>query len=170
MKKMITVAAIALSAIASSAMAGDFYVTGTVGQSDARSTDLSDHKDTSFGVGAGWQFHKNFAAEVGYTNLGKFSGSGVSAKAEAFQTSLVGSYEVAPKLSVLGRVGLAATNLDVAGEEQTYHNKTTALYGVGAQYQFTPQVAGTLEFTQYNKFAGSDAKLNTWTAGVKYTF
>lgn len=90
MKKMITVAAIALSAIASSAMASDFYVTGTVGQSDARSTDLSDHKDTSFGVGAGWQF--------------------------------------------------------------------------------TPQVAATLEFTQYNKFAGSDAKLNNWTAGVKYSF
>ena len=144
MKKMITVAAIALSAIASSAVAGDFYVTGTVGQSDARGTDLSDHKDTSFGVGAGWQFHKNFAAEIGYTNLGEFSGSGVIAKAEAFQTSLVGSYKVAPKLSVLGRVGLAATSLDVSGES---NHKTTALYGVGAQYQFTPQVAATLEFT-----------------------
>jgi len=167
MKKMITVAAIALSAIASSAMAGDYYVTGTVGQSDARGTDLSDHKDTSFGVGAGWQFHKNLAAEVGYTNLGKFSGSGVSAKADSFQTSLVASYEVAPKVSVLGRLGVARTNLDVGSGTE---HKTTALYGVGAQYQVTPQVAATLEFTQYNKFAGSDAKLNNWTAGVKYSF
>lgn len=170
MKTIMSIAALALAAIASSAMASDFYVTGTVGQSDLRSTDLSDHKDTSVGVAAGWQFHKNLAAEFGYTNFGKFSGTGTSAKAEAFQLSLVGSYEVAPKVSLLGRVGVAATNLDVSAAQRTYYDKTTVLYGVGAQYQFTNHVAGTVEFTQYNKFAGSETKLNNWTAGVKYTF
>ena len=170
MKTIISIAAIALASLASSAMASDFYVTGNVGQSDLRSTDLSNHTDTSFGVAAGWQFHKNFAAEVGYTNFGKFSGTGTSAKAEAFQASLVGSYEVLPKVSVFGRLGVAATNLDVSAGEKTYYNKTTALYGLGAQYQFTPHVAATLEFNQYNKFAGSETKLNNWTAGVKYNF
>lgn len=130
-----------------SAMASDYYVTGTAGQSDARGTDLSDHKDTSFGVGAGWQFHKNLAAEVGYTNLGKFSGSGVSASADSFQTSLVASYEVAPKVSVLGRLGVARTNLDV---DLVLNTKLPlCMY---TQYQVTPQVIKNFESTQYTNW------------------
>lgn len=168
MKKILTIAALAVASITSSAMAQEFYVTGNVGQGDIRATTLSTHTDTSYGLTGGWQFHKNFAAELGYTNLGKFSGVGASAKADAVQASLVASYEVAPKVSVFGRLGLADTALEVAGD-QTYR-KTSAVYGVGAQYQFTPTVAGTLEFTQYDKFAGSENKLNNFTAGVKYSF
>jgi OOP family OmpA-OmpF porin len=168
MKKILTIAALAVASLASSAMAEGFYVNGNVGQSDISATSLDSHTDTSYGLAGGWQFNKNFAAELGYTNLGKYTGVGASAKAEALQASIVGSYELAPKVSVFGRLGVADTSLDVAGD-QTYH-KTSAVYGIGAQYQFTPKVAATLEFTQYDKFAGSESKLNNVAAGIKYSF
>lgn len=169
MKKVLSIAFVAAATmLGSQAMASDMYVTGTVGQSNIRGTGLSDHRDTAAGLGLGWQLNKNWAAELGYTHLGKFSDPGLSAKGESYQASVVGSYEVAPKVSLFGRLGVARTSLDVSGGDN-YH-KTTALYGVGAQYQFTPQWAGTLEVDQYHKFAGSDSKLNTVTAGLKYSF
>lgn len=172
MKKIIAIAIIAATSFATSAMAQNAYVTATVGQGDMRGTILDDHKDTAAGIAAGWQFNKNFAAEVGYTDLGKYSKDTVRAKGEVVQASLVGSYEVAPQLSLFARVGAAYTTLDVSGDfdGNGTHHKTTAVYGVGAEYKFTPQWAASVEFNQYNKFAVSESKVNTVTAGVKYSF
>lgn len=178
MKKIICVAILALSSgIMSQAMAqssavntavGNTYVTGNIGQSNLRNTGINDHIDTAGGVGLGWKFNQNVAAEISYTNLGKFSGDFADAKAEAYQASLIGSYDFAPKWSVYGRLGVARTSLDVSDAGTS--RKTTGLYGVGTQYQINPQLAATLEFNQYHSFAGSEDKLNTTTVGLKYSF
>lgn len=178
MKKIICVAVMAFSAgIVSDAMAqssvgntavGNTYVTGNIGQSNLRNTGINDHIDTAGGVGLGWKFNQNVAAEISYTNMGKFSGDFADAKAEAYQASLIGSYDVAPKWSVYGRLGVARTSLDVSDTGTT--RKTTGLYGIGTQYQINPQLAATLEYNQYHSFAGSEDKLNTATVGLKYSF
>ena len=128
MKKMIVAAA--MSFVAMSAMASDFYVSGSVGQSDIKGVEaeLSDHKDTAVSVSAGWQVHQNVAVEAGFANTGKFDG----AKTQAWQTSVVGSYQVMPKVDVFGKVGVAKTQMKVDGEK---YSKTSAVYGVGVGYE-----------------------------------
>ena len=172
MKKTIASAFVLICALSSSVMAAETYVTGTIGQSNLTGTILDKHTDTAFGLGFGCQFDKNFAAEVGYSNFGTFSKNTVRAKAGVLQASLVASYEVAPKVSVFARGGVAYTTLKVSGDfdGNGTHNKTTAFYGVGAQYQINPKLAATVELNQYNKFAVSNTNLNTLTVGVKYSF
>lgn len=163
MKKLIVAAV--MSCATMSAMASDFYVSGSVGQSDIKGVEaeLADHKDTAVSLAAGWQFHENVAVEVGYANTGKFDG----AKTQALQTSLVGSYQVMPKVELFGKVGVARTQMKVDGEK---YNKTSAVYGVGVGYEVAKNIKATTEFTQYSKFAGPDDKLNIVSVGLKYQF
>lgn len=177
MKKIICLAVLALtSGVMSQAIAqstnqstyGNTYVTGNIGQSNLRNTGIDDHTDTAGGVGLGWKFNQNVGAEISYTNMGKYSGDFANAKAEAYQASLIASYDVAPSWSLYGRLGVARTSLDVSDFGTT--RKTTGLYGVGLEYQINPQLAATLEYNQYHKFAGSEDKLNTTTVGLKYSF
>src|SRR5262245_33699288 len=54
-----------------------FYIGATIGQSDFSDVDCSgascDTKDTAFRVLGGYQINRNFAAEVGYHDLGKLT-------------------------------------------------------------------------------------------------
>ena len=183
MKKTLVLAAILATSI-SSAWAYDFndvsaknmYVTGNVGKSEFRHAGLTDSTDTTYGVAAGFQFHKNFAVELGYTDFGSFSGpfGPVSrvASVSAYDLSVLGSYEVYPKFSLTARIGLSDATLtdSIQTLPTTKQHKTVGVYGLGAQYKFTPNIAGTLEFTEHGAPKGYLQRVNHTTFGVKYSF
>src|SRR6266404_8072892 len=80
-----------------------WYAGITLGQSDVKNVDCSgfscDTKDTAFRILGGYQINRNFAAELGYHDLGKvtFSAPGVSGNIKASAAELVGlaAYPVA---------------------------------------------------------------------------
>src|SRR5437870_8660702 len=90
MKSAIAVFAVTASAFALPAAAqmnmSAFYVGASIGQSKFKNgCSGCDDKDTAWRLLAGYQFHPNFAAELGYHKLGEASGSGATAKATAWE-------------------------------------------------------------------------------------
>jgi len=166
-KALIAVAALGAAAFSLPAMAqmsmSSAYIGGGFGQSKFKDgcggsvAGVScDDKDTSFKIFGGYQFNRNIAAEIGYTDLGKAKaeGAGVSAeaKATAWEASAVGTFPVWQQLSVLGRLGLyygeGKIDSPVGGDKK---NTTDLTYGLGAQYDFTRNLGVRAEWQRYSK-------------------
>src|SRR5256885_17262477 len=83
-KALIAITALSAAAFAAPAMAqmrapslSSAYIGGSLGQSKFK-VDCGgcDTKDTAFRLFGGYQFNRNIAAELGYTDLGKLGGTG----------------------------------------------------------------------------------------------
>jgi OOP family OmpA-OmpF porin len=166
-KALIAVAALGAAAFSLPATAqmsmSSAYIGGGIGQSkfkDACSGSFTgvscDDKDTAFKIFGGYQFNKNIAAEVGYTDLGKAkaSGAGVTAeqKATAWELSALGSFPVWQQLSILGRLGLyyGEGKVDAPGVSGK-KNTTDLTYGLGVGYDFTRNLGVRGEWQRYAK-------------------
>lgn len=128
MKKIAIIAL--LSAFASTAFAGDFYVVGSIGQSDANisksqldndlvnagATNLSsnlDNKGTAYKLLAGYQYNQYFGIEGGYIDLGKAKYSATATegtaradvKATGWAISAVGTLPINDSFSVFAKLG-----------------------------------------------------------------
>ena len=79
-----------------------WYIGAMAGQSNFKDCTAPncDDSDTALGIFGGYQFHKNFAAELGYTDLGKASAPGFAdAEATGFELVGVGSFPLTERFS-----------------------------------------------------------------------
>ena len=193
------------SALAADLLGG--YVGGSIGQSKAHfddaavaarvraagpaTTSLStDDKDVGFKLFGGYQFHRNFAMELGYFDLGEFNFSAVTApagtqtgeyKVRGGNLDLVGSLPITEKFSALGRVGgiYAKTKDSFAGtgavaivNPSPRDSEWSYKYGLGLQYHFTPNFAVRAEVERYrvsNAVTGKD-DVDLFSVGLVYRF
>jgi len=105
-----------------------------------------------------------------------FSGSG-------FGANLVGFLPLAEKVNVFGKVGIWNFSVDATatvsatggfGQASASSSNTTAMFGVGADFNFTPVIGVRLEYDHFNK-VGDDStigssKLDLVSAGLKVSF
>jgi OOP family OmpA-OmpF porin len=176
-------AAFALPAAAQMNMSA-FYVGATIGQSkfkdacEGTTSGVScDDKDTAWRLLAGYQFHPNFAAEIGYHNFGeaKASGFGAEAKAKATAWELVGLgiWPVANQFGIYGKFGLHHSEVkfesNVGVNDKTTGNGTT--FGAGLQWDVMPALGLRAEWQRYQKVGGeSDNKLDVLSLGGVWRF
>ena len=138
MTAMLGAAAMALSTGAfAQTMAPSFYAGVELGSSDSGS-----ETDIATRVFGGFQFHPNIAVELGYGFLYNKGATEVS----ALEVAAVGMYQVAPQLSVLGKLGFANIEVDAGGVSD---DSTELLFGIGAQYDVTRNLGARLMFTRY---------------------
>jgi opacity protein-like surface antigen len=138
-------AAAALAFVASSAFAAPtaFYAGLDVG-----STKIDNFGDSKASAGGflGYGFNQNFAVELGYRQLGSWDVEGVDLKAKQTHLSLVGSYPLNAKLDLYGRLGYNQLRAEASYGGYTAGEDTTgALYGIGLNYSFAPNISGRLE-------------------------
>jgi OOP family OmpA-OmpF porin len=167
-----------------------WYVGLGVGRSDARrttswggqtdasllangitsSTVVSSH-DTAWKLFAGYRFNENFAAEGGYTRIGRFAGTSVISApaaatapgtwdANALSAAIVGIAPIAKQFSAFGKLGLAYSRLSVsvaapgAGGTTVLVNpnnaRLQALVGAGLTYDVTKQFSVRTEWERFN--------------------
>lgn len=141
----------------STAPAGHLYAGATVGQvrwSPACST--CDNMDSALRVFGGYQVNRILAAEVGYANLGETRGTGVLVKGNSWDASIVAGWPVAGALSVHGRLGAYRANLKggsaLAGQQ---HDNYGLTYGLGAQFDATPNLGLRFDWQEYSGAGGS---------------
>jgi len=131
----------------------------------------------------GFRFHEHFAAEVSYADLGKFkynysdagatgaaridyrvsgftvSGSAIWPLANGYSLfAKAGAFRSAAKASLASASGNLATvfaSAGIAPGSSSTVNRTTLLYGVGAQYDSPHQVGVRLEYENYGKVGDS---------------
>jgi len=138
-------AAAALAFVASSAFAAPtaFYAGLDVGSTKVDG--LSDNK-ASFGGFLGYGFNQYIAAELGYRQHGTWDYQGVDIKLKQTHLSVVGSYPLNGKLDVYGRLGYNKVTVEgSAGGFSASEDTTGALYGIGLNYSFAPNISGRVE-------------------------
>ena len=189
MKSAIAVFAVTASAFALPAAAqmnmSAFYVGGSIGQSKFKDSCAGiggagvscDDKDTAWRILGGYQFNRNFAAELGYHNLGetKASAPGVDAKIKATAWELVGvgMWPIANQFGVYGKLGAhhseakLDSNVGVSGKD-TGNGLT---FGAGLQYDVMPALGLRAEWQRYQKVGGdSDNKIDVLSLGALWRF
>ena len=157
MFKKIAVAAalIVASSAGFAAQPGSFYAGADIGRT--KITDV-DGRDTSFGGFVGYNFHPNFAVELGQRRLFerdyRWGNDGANVRADQTSLSLVGSMPIGESFSVYGRLGAARIQERFSTGGFTNKDSTTkALYGIGLRYAISPAIAARVEVQKISQQA-----------------
>jgi OOP family OmpA-OmpF porin len=119
-----------------------WYIGATLGQSKAKDgcTDVigsCDDKDSAWRILGGYQFNKNLAVELGYTDLGEVSGDEpgfgpFSVETTVFELVAVGSWPFANNFAAYGKLGMYRGDPDASGGGFSLSESNTDMtYGVG---------------------------------------
>jgi len=131
-----------------------FYVGADVGNADFGSED-----DTAIRVLGGYQINRNFAAELGYSQLLDKGGVEVS----AFELVGIGLFPLGNRFSIFGKLGFANVDVETPGTSQ---DRTELTYGVGVQYDLTPRFGLRGQWQRYD----TDTEVDVLSVGVTYRF
>jgi OOP family OmpA-OmpF porin len=154
-------------------------------------TVTADDNHTGLKLFAGYQFHRNFAVEGGYVDLGRYTyvatttaPAGVlegKMRRQGANLDLVGSLPITHSFSALGRVGVVYTSVrdtltGTGGVVVPYPNPgksdTSAKFGLGLQYDLSKSVGlrGEVERYQISDTAGNVGNIDLYTAGLILKF
>ena len=173
-----------------------FYLGASIGQSQAKDTcDDSagfscDDQDTAWKVFAGYQFNRHLAVEAGYTDLGEFGLSGVlggvsvrgTIEVTAFELMGVGSFPVAERFSLYGKLGLyrAETEQTITGTfgpvtrtDSVSESNTDLTFAFGARFDITRNLGIRAEWQRYLDVGGGEIgedDIDVLSLGVLWRF
>lgn len=210
MKKAVTLLAVAFAAFSIPSHA-QWYAGGSIGQTkgslsaggqndqliglgfDDASTSFDD-KDTSYRVYGGYRFHRNFAAEIAYVDLGRFElrSTVVPAgtltnriRSSGAELSVLGLLPLGDRFTLFGRVGVLAARTKASfsgdgsiiliegGSEQSQRS-SGLVYGVGAMADFTPRFGVRVEYNEFRKLGdeltGGEFDTRVVNAGLQFRF
>jgi len=129
-------------------------------------TSNGDRKSSEWGgkIYGGVQLDKTWGVEAGYTDFGKSrygytvgnSTGSIEGDAKSFYLAGKGSFPVAEKVALTGKLGLAHNQNELTGtglaSAATSDRSSNALYlGVGAEYAINDKMALALEYEHYGK-------------------
>ena len=146
-----------------------------------------DEKDTAWKVFGGYQAHRYFGLELGYTDLGETSAAGtiagvpVSAAIEAkgIELTVVGTVPLGDRFSAYAKVGAFRWDVDAratvgAVTTSTDDKGTNFTYGFGLNFHVNPNIAVRAEWQRYNDVGDSSTTgrgdVNMVSAGVLFKF
>jgi opacity protein-like surface antigen len=139
--------------------------------------DVSYHLYAGGGLGGMGGMPNMFGAELGYIDMGHVSRGGGETRARGVNLSLVAKAPIAAGFGVFGKVGTtygwtrtstSAGSSVPAGKE----NGFGLSYGVGASYDFTPNVSAVLAWDSHDfRFAGTGRDpIRVTSLGVQYRY
>ena len=158
-KKLALVVLVIGSGLAAPCFAQSWYADLGAGRGKLSGGGFSETK-TAYAARLGYRFHPNFAIDGGYYDFGTFD----DVKFSSWGASVVA---IAPldAFDIYGRIGYVRTEAKISGGDKTH--KSTAMYGAGGRYMFSPQLGIYVEYV-YQK--PEDIKIDGWMAGVQFRF
>jgi OOP family OmpA-OmpF porin len=191
MKKVIFAALLAAGFISAPVFAqqskASWYAGGSFGQSKANdacdgASELGfscDDSDTAWKIIGGYQVNRNFALELGYTDLGEVSASGgglnASIESSAWELVGLGILPLANRFSLFGKAGLfrSESDLNISGIANESETNTGLTFGVGAMFDVTSNVSVRAEWQRYQDVGGGDtgeADVDVMSVGALFRF
>jgi len=184
-KKIISIIALVFAALTTPLLAhsDDFYIKASIGRSHY--IDLGDHagneNPNGASLGLGYIINKNWDAEIGYTHFGTVNSIEISPqkslKTQTIYAAGIGKLPITEAFSVSGKAGVAFNYsiLSSEGTSKEYSKTITELLlGAGFSYQFTKELAATIDYTYYGKGKvtnnSAEFKLDQVNFGLKYNF
>lgn len=142
-----------------------------------------DEKNTGFKLYGGYGFTRNWGAEVGFADLGKVNNVyrvgttniALNYRTKSLYAAGTGTLPLSDRFSLFGKLGVAAnrTSGSASGAGLTFNGRGTEaslMGGIGAKFDFTPNLGVVLEYEDFGKIDDGGAKANMWSAGVRYKF
>ncbi|WOH37647.1 porin family protein [Thalassotalea fonticola] len=143
------------------------YIVGSVG-----STAIDDFdKATGFEVIGGYNLSEAIALEASYVDFGSAEfdyDSDVEAEASALTVGVVGSIELAPKFTLMAKVGVASWEGELSDSywnESIEDDGTDIFYGFGGEYKITEKVSIGARYTTYD-MDGDDVTMTAATIKI----
>lgn len=176
MKHLMVVLGLAVTAFSLPAAAqlnmSSVYIGGGLGRSDFRAPSET---DTAWRLFGGYQINRNFAAEIGYHNLGEVNFVQGDRNAQVWELVGIGAWPVANALSVYGKVGGYYGKSELKSSVVPSGDDTNGglTYGFGAQYDFMPQAAVRVEWQRYDQVGGSrtgETDIDVMSVGLLWRF
>lgn len=190
MLKKTVLAALVLGAASTAVQASQSsgYLSGNIGQSDAKS--FSSNTDTGYKIAVGLQANQYVAIEAQYLDLGKAKdtvlGARASSETKGIGANLVGTVPL-NEFKLFGKVGYhrleTKSKLSAPGVGYANHTKTDGVtsLGLGASYAFTPAVEVVAEYERYKSVADRKAQVGRYrvnfahdvdfaSVGLRYNF
>lgn len=175
--------------LAQGAADSGWYIGASVGQSKVKDFcggvgASCEDTDTALRLLGGYQFNRNFALEIGYHQLGEasISGAGLFAKVEAtaWEAVAVGTFPVADRFSIYGKVGMYradsdfSTNIVLPGIPQSFSESNNDLtFGFGLQFDFNRNLGLRAEWQRYQDLGGpqiGESDVDVMSIGLVYRF
>ena len=145
------------------ALAQQYYLGGSIGQSKSdgfcreqltAGATTCDDNGTAWRLIGGYQFTRNWAAELGFGELTKLTSSPprTDVKVKALELTAVGTWWFSQDLGAYGKLGLfnryARANSAAGGNFNDQNTNWT--YGAGLRFDLNPVVALRAEWQRYN--------------------
>jgi OOP family OmpA-OmpF porin len=163
-----------------------FYVGGGVGyaghQVDCDGISDCSKSHVGFKLLGGYQITPNLAIEASYGDTGRTKvsedGMNASLKTHSYTVAALGIFPVSKEVELFGKLGAHVTktkfNVSFPGvSESASFTGNGLLAGLGAQYRFTPNVIGRVEYEWLGRAVRVDdarSSINLLTASVIYQF
>jgi OOP family OmpA-OmpF porin len=196
MNRKIIAAAFALTLLAGAPAfaAPQGYVTVGVGAShadiDCTGTSACDNTGTAAKIVGGWEFAKDFSAEVSYNYLGELKATVPTTEVGDIDVSFKGSYwglglawrpQIANNFGAVVRLGAAFVNVKTEAAASgvsvsTSHSSTHPYIGLGVSYAITKELGVELVWDRTDMSVddgnGGDSSTttDTYTLGATYHF
>jgi OOP family OmpA-OmpF porin len=162
------------------------YVGASIGQSERKDAcgvmligGSCDEKDTAWRLLGGMQINRNFAAEIGYHNLGEINvtagAASATSKSSVWELVGIGAYPFANTFAVYGKLGgyrgrtHLSSNTSAGGDDTNYG----LTYGLGLQWDGLTNVGVRAEWQRYDNVGGNAAgkgDINVMSVGAVYRF
>ncbi|HEX5091122.1 MAG TPA: outer membrane beta-barrel protein [Burkholderiales bacterium] len=130
-----------------------------------------DDRDTGMKIFGGMNFTRNFAAEIGWVDLGTLDASGAGGTAhvsvDGFQAAGLGILPLSPDFRAFGKLGLYLWDASASGPGATGGNGTDFMFGGGVLWSIAPRFELRGEWERYNT---DEADVNLYSVGVQYRF
>jgi OOP family OmpA-OmpF porin len=156
---MLGAAAMAVSgaafAQASTSPVPAFYIGAEVGQGEA-----GDEDDLGYKILGGYQFHRNFAAELGYGILLDKD----AAEVTTLELVAVGMWPLGNNFHILGKLGFA--NWEIDSNQAGSVDGTDLTWGVGAQFDLGRNLGLRAMWQRYE----ADEEIDFLNVGVIWKF
>ena len=156
---MLGAAAMAVSgaafAQASTSPVPAFYIGAEVGQAEA-----GDEDDLGYKILGGYQFHRNFAAELGYGILLDKD----AAEVTTLELVAVGMWPLGNNFHILGKLGFA--NWEIDSNQAGSVDGTDLTWGVGAQFDLGRNLGLRAMWQRYE----ADEEIDFFNVGVIWKF
>lgn len=140
---------------------------------------------TGYKLYGGYQFNKNWAAEMDFVHFGKFDFTSPDSRTKGTVNgvglSAIGMLPLSENFRLLGKVGALAKSMDVEEHDPSsryyYAAKTTEIapyWGFGAEYRMSPSLSLRTEYEHHGQSdVGNRGKKITnhlLTVGLRYHF
>lgn len=163
-----------------------FYIGGALGQAKHKQgceglpAGVScDNSDVGWKVFGGFQFNRNFAAELAYTDLGETKASdavdSATVRPKAWEVVAVGMYPFPEGFTLYGKLGMyrgeTKVNSTFGFSETDSNNDVT--FGIGGRYDFNRNLAVRVEWQRYTDVGGDDigtSDIDLVSVGVIWRF